>query len=139
MKAPREPVMMPRHEYICNPRTQGYGLPGTAMTTPRSNAPVFVLGCSRSGTTLLYHMLLSAGNFAINRAESAVLNLLEPRFGDLTFLKTAASVVLDSLGLNAITRHLDQIGEGDPKPGEYALIDQGEGDWSRHPVFAEAV
>lgn len=29
-------------------------------------------------------MLLSAGNFAIYRAESAVLNLLEPRFGDLS-------------------------------------------------------
>lgn len=29
-------------------------------------------------------MLLSAGNFAIYRAESEVLNLLEPRFGDLS-------------------------------------------------------
>jgi DNA modification methylase len=36
-----------------------------------------------------------------------------------------------------LRRHLDQIGEGDPKPGDYALIDQGE--WSTHPVFAEAV
>jgi hypothetical protein len=50
----------------------------------RGSAPVFVLGCVRSGTTLLYHMLLSAGNFAVYRAESAVLNLLEPRFGDLS-------------------------------------------------------
>jgi len=49
----------------------------------RSKAPVFVLGCPRSGTTLLYHMLLSAGNFAVYRAESQVFNLLEPRFGDL--------------------------------------------------------
>jgi hypothetical protein len=32
---------------------------------------------------LLYHMLLSAGNFVIYRAESQVFNLLEPRFGDL--------------------------------------------------------
>jgi hypothetical protein len=45
---------------------------------------VFVVGCPRSGTTLLYHMLLSAGNFAIYRAESQVFNLLEPRFGDLS-------------------------------------------------------
>lgn len=52
--------------------------------TARSLAPVFVLGCVRSGTTLLYHMLLSAGNFAVYRTESAVLNLLEPRFGDLS-------------------------------------------------------
>jgi protease-4 len=35
---------------------------------------------------------------------------LGPRFGDLTFLRTAASVVLDALGLNAIARHVEQIG-----------------------------
>ena len=50
----------------------------------RSTAPVFVLGCPRSGTTVLYHMLLSAGNFAVYRAESNVLNLLVPRFGALS-------------------------------------------------------
>ena len=50
----------------------------------RSTAPVFVVGCPRSGTTLLYHMLLSAGNFAMYRAESQVFNVLEPRFGDLS-------------------------------------------------------
>jgi glycosyltransferase involved in cell wall biosynthesis len=49
----------------------------------RAKAPVFVLGCPRSGTTLLYHMLLSSGNFVVYRAESQVFNLLEPRFGDL--------------------------------------------------------
>src|SRR5712691_2039976 len=53
-------------------------------TRPRSKAPVFVLGCGRSGTTLLYHMLLSSGNFAVYRTESNVINLLEPRFGDLS-------------------------------------------------------
>jgi len=50
----------------------------------RGEAPVFVLGCPRSGTTYLYHVLLSAGNFAIYRAESEVFHLLEPRFGDLS-------------------------------------------------------
>lgn len=50
----------------------------------RSTAPVFVVGCPRSGTTYLYHVLLSAGNFAIYRAESEVFHLLEPRFGDLS-------------------------------------------------------
>lgn len=53
----------------------------------RKDAPVFVLGCVRSGTTLLYHMLLSAGDFAIYRSESNALNLLEPRFGDLSVLR----------------------------------------------------
>lgn len=56
----------------------------TPQATSRSKAPVFVLGCGRSGTTLLYHMLLSAGNFAVYRVESNVINLLEPRFGDLS-------------------------------------------------------
>jgi LPS sulfotransferase NodH len=49
----------------------------------RSQAPVFVLGCPRSGTTVLYHMLLSAGGFAVYRAESQVFTLLSPRFGGL--------------------------------------------------------
>jgi len=49
----------------------------------RHRSPVFVLGSPRSGTTLLYSMLLSAGGFAVYLAESNVFNLLGPRFGDL--------------------------------------------------------
>ena len=55
-----------------------------ATAGSRSKAPVFVLGSVRSGTTLLYHMLLSSGNFVVYRTESNVFNLLEPRFGDLS-------------------------------------------------------
>ncbi len=51
--------------------------------TLRNTAPVFVVGCPRSGTTLLYHMLLSAGGFANYRSESNVFNLLLPRFARL--------------------------------------------------------
>jgi hypothetical protein len=47
-------------------------------------APVFVLGSPRSGTTLLYHMLLSSGGFAVYRTESKVYDLLVPQFGDLS-------------------------------------------------------
>jgi hypothetical protein len=54
---------------------------------PRSIAPVFVVGSPRSGTTYLYHILLSAGNFAIYRAESEVFHMLEPSFGDLSILE----------------------------------------------------
>jgi protease-4 len=35
---------------------------------------------------------------------------LEPRFGDLTFLRTAASVTLDALGLGAIARQIEHAG-----------------------------
>jgi hypothetical protein len=75
----------------------------------RSKAPVFVVGSPRSGTTLLYHMLLSAGNFAIYRAESQVFNWLEPRFGDLSVASNrgrllrawCGSSLFDKTGLDA--------------------------------------
>lgn len=49
----------------------------------RSKAPVFILGCGRSGTKLLYHTILSAGGFAVYHAESNAFNLLGLRFGNL--------------------------------------------------------
>lgn len=58
-----------------------------SKTGARKRAPVFVLGAPRSGTTLLYHMLLSAGGFAIYRTESNFFNLLEPKFGDLKLMR----------------------------------------------------
>ena len=55
----------------------------TRVKRDRSTAPVFVLGCGRSGTKFLYHTLLSAGGFAIYHAESNAFNLLGLRFGNL--------------------------------------------------------
>ncbi|MGB8543308.1 MAG: sulfotransferase [Candidatus Acidiferrales bacterium] len=46
--------------------------------------PVFIIGSPRSGTTLLYHMLLSAGGFAVYLTESKVFDLVFPRFEDLS-------------------------------------------------------
>jgi hypothetical protein len=46
--------------------------------------PVFILGSPRSGTTLLYHMLLSAGGFAVYRSETHVFNLIALKFGNLS-------------------------------------------------------
>jgi hypothetical protein len=54
-----------------------------AEPTSRKTAPVFVLGCGRSGTKLLYHMLLSSGGFAVYYSESNAFNLLGLRFGNL--------------------------------------------------------
>jgi hypothetical protein len=45
-----------------------------------SSRPVFVVGSPRSGTTLLYHMLLSAGHFAVFRGETHAYDVLGPRF-----------------------------------------------------------
>ena len=54
------------------------------MNGDAGDAPVFVVGSPRSGTTLLYHLLLSSGGFAQYHAEANVFNLLAPRFGDLS-------------------------------------------------------
>jgi hypothetical protein len=50
----------------------------------RAKAPVFVVGSPRSGTTLLYHTILSSGNFVIYQAESDVFNRIAPAFGNLS-------------------------------------------------------
>src|SRR3989449_8495666 len=49
--------------------------------------PVFVVGSPRSGTTLVYDMLMSAGGFAIYLGESSIFNVVAPRFGDLGLRK----------------------------------------------------
>jgi hypothetical protein len=54
-----------------------------ANPTERKRCPVFVTGCHRSGTNLLYDMLLSAGGFAIYRGSLPVFETLIPRFGSL--------------------------------------------------------
>ncbi len=45
--------------------------------------PVFIVGCPRSGTSYLYHLLLSAGGFAEFRTQMNVYDVLEPIYGDL--------------------------------------------------------
>lgn len=59
----------------------------SASASSRCQAPVFVLGCGRSGTKFLYHTILSAGGFAVYHAESNAFNLLGLRFGNLEYRK----------------------------------------------------
>src|SRR5690242_13030155 len=49
--------------------------------TERAKSPVFVMGCHRSGTNLLYDTLLSAGGFAVYTGYLPVHKILIPRFG----------------------------------------------------------
>jgi hypothetical protein len=49
----------------------------------RKHAPVFVMGCHRSGTNLLYDMLLSSGGFAVYRGFLPIYKILIPRFGSM--------------------------------------------------------
>jgi len=79
---------MPESETVVQSRT----LPGRDPGA-RSKAPVFVLGCDRSGTTFLYHTLLSAGGFAVYHTESNAFNLLGLRFGDLAKRKNRRALL----------------------------------------------
>lgn len=82
----------------------------------RSRAPVFVVGTPRSGTTYLYHLLVSSGVFANFRAESHIFNQLAPRFNRLRTPADRASALKvwsasdpgrrTGLNLNAIQQRL---------------------------------
>lgn len=72
-------------------------------------APVFIVGCPRSGTSYLYHLLLSAGGFAEFHTQMNAFDVLEPIYGDLTVLKNRQRMMKEWLqskafyvsGLNA--------------------------------------
>lgn len=49
--------------------------------------PVFIMGCPRSGTSLLQHLLLSAGGFAEFRTQMNIFDVLEPMHGNLGEMK----------------------------------------------------
>jgi sulfotransferase family protein len=95
----------------------------------RVTAPVFVLGSPRSGTTLLYDMLLSAGGFAVYLAESNVFNLLAPRFGDLAipanrrqFIQAwLASKLFRASGLDSQTIE-QRLLDGCRNPGDFLRL-----------------
>ena len=55
---------------------------GTVQPIPRGQRPVFVMGCHRSGTNLLYDTLLSAGGFAVYRGYTPIYKMLIPKFGN---------------------------------------------------------
>ena len=56
---------------------------GSHADAERKRRPVFVMGCHRSGTNLLYDTLLSAGGFAVYRGYLPIYEILVPRFGSL--------------------------------------------------------
>jgi hypothetical protein len=52
-----------------------------------------VMGCHRSGTNLLYDMLLSSGGFAIYRGYLPVYKILIPRFGSMQNLESRQNIL----------------------------------------------
>jgi hypothetical protein len=59
--------------------------------------PVFIVGCPRSGTSYLYHLLLSAGGFAEFHTQMNVFDVLEPIYGDLSIPKNKTKMIGDWL------------------------------------------
>ncbi|PYV57132.1 MAG: hypothetical protein DMG91_07745 [Acidobacteria bacterium] len=59
--------------------------------------PVFIVGCPRSGTSFLYHLMLSAGGFAEFRTQMNVYDVLEPIYGDLRVLANRRRMMKDWL------------------------------------------
>lgn len=63
------------------------------LSSVRSQAPVFVMGCHRSGTNLLYDTLLSAGGFAVYRGYLPIYKMLIPRYGELSKLSSRKKIL----------------------------------------------
>jgi hypothetical protein len=59
--------------------------------------PVFIVGCPRSGTTLLYSMLVSAGGFAFYRKETHFYEVA-PRFPELSSARARERFLQEFLG-----------------------------------------
>src|ERR1700759_5065623 len=59
--------------------------------------PVFIVGCPRSGTSFLYHLLLSAGGFAEFHTQMNVYDVLEPIYGDLGVRKNKEAAMKEWL------------------------------------------
>jgi Sulfotransferase family len=59
--------------------------------------PVFIVGCPRSGTSFLYHLLLSGGGFASFNTQMNVFDVLEPIYADLSIAKNRKAMLQDWL------------------------------------------
>ena len=59
--------------------------------------PIFIVGCPRSGTSFLYHLLLSAGGFAEFHTQMNAFDVLEPIYGNLSSLKNKNKMMQDWL------------------------------------------
>ena len=84
----------------------------STYSTERKSRPVFVVGCHRSGTNLLYDTLLSAGGFAIYRGYLPIYKMLIPRFGNLAKLgnrKSALQTWLCSKGFRRSGLDAEQL------------------------------
>jgi hypothetical protein len=88
-----------------------FSLP-TPNPSQRKSSPVFVMGCHRSGTNLLYDMLLSSGGFALYRGYLPIYKVLIPRFGPMSNRASRQKIVstwLRSKGFRRTGLAADQL------------------------------
>src|ERR1700731_1147098 len=71
----------------------GRSEPYNKERTSSGARPVFVVGCPRSGTSLLYHMILSSGDFAVFPLESGAFCDLRLEFPNLGSLRQRRSLL----------------------------------------------
>ncbi len=69
------------------------GAPTAARGKVRGRTPVFIVGCHRSGTNLLYDTLLSAGGFAVYRGYLPIYKVVIPRCGPLSVAANRAKAI----------------------------------------------
>jgi hypothetical protein len=100
-----------------NTIVQKHGNTPATSPTARSKAPVFVLGCNRSGTKFLYYTLLSAGGFAVYQEESAAFAVLGLHFGSLSSRRNRRRLLDTYFG----TTHFQRAGL-DPKDIEDRVL-----------------
>lgn len=50
---------------------------------PNEDGPVFIVGAPRSGTTLVHAIIASSGEFALYEAETMLLSVCKPKYGDI--------------------------------------------------------
>lgn len=71
------------HEIVCEFLSESALSTASRTSQSELDRPIFVVGCPRSGTTLLYHMLASSGCFVDYRAELHAFNVIGPKHGNL--------------------------------------------------------
>jgi len=72
---------------------------------------VFTVGCPRSGSSYMYHLLLSAGGFAEFRTQMNFYDVLEPIYGDLGSLRNRQRMMKDWLQSKAFQASRLNAGE----------------------------
>lgn len=122
----------------------------TESSPSSANTPVFVIGSGRSGTTLLYHMVLTSGDFPMYMAESKILEC-PGHYGPLTSERNRAQFLEDFVSSRQFARSgLDEeefIAEAHSRCRDYVeflrffmdsmALDQGKARWvEKTPLHA---